>query len=453
MGKSTDATHRVVQGFAALGFLVLVYLQILGGNPFPWSDEWALIPPAIGAQPLSWEWLWAQHVDHRLPIQKLFQVLLLKASVVDFRILVFANAVLAYLATTALLASIRSYRGRSHLGDALVPLILLNPGFMPFEWGFQFQFLSSVVLTLCILALLLRDTADGGSSATALGATCALLLAFCGLNGAIFATVLSAGLLARVRSVTPLGDGPGGRGAALLLALPLLAVLVVVLTWTPSSASGWNDGSGLRRIGERLPIVFSLIHARSWAPPPGPPAIYFAVDWLLYASAIGLLGARFWGARKTGPPIDSGLFGMAVVMLATVIVLLGVAIGRTKDWSSGVRLHYGYLATILPVVAWIVVSTQAPRKIAAAAGVALVLIFAGTYARNVELKREQFLQRRQDFVRIAGDLGAGMSVKDFVGRNNRYFFHVDDEKTRRPVERAVSLLRTAGVQPWGRLAP
>jgi hypothetical protein len=187
--------------------------------------------------------------------------------------------------------------------------------------------------------------------------------------------------------------------------------------------------------------------------PPVAPGLYFAAESLLYVAAIGLLGRRFLETRRAREPIDLGLVGAALVMLATVLVLASVAIGRVSSWSPGLHLHYGYLATILPLASWVVVSTLAPRRVALAAGLALVAMYAGIYGKNVGLRREQLLQREQDRLRIVADLDSGMAVVDFVERNNRLLTYVDDENARRRVEQAVSMLREAGVQPWARLAP
>lgn len=453
MEQRTDATHALVQGFAALVFLLLIAVQAVGGNPFPWSDEWGLVPPAIGVRPLSWTWLWQQHVDHRLPVQKLLQVLLLRASVLDFRVLVFANAALAFLAARFLLASIRSYRGRSEAGDLLVPLILLNPGFTPFVWGFQFQFLSSVLSSVCILALLLRDARLERHASLALCTLFASILAFCGMNGALSAAVASIAIVLFVNRTGSFATDPEVRARTFWHALPLLAALGVFFAWTPSSVSGWNGDRESRSLGGMVEILLQLIHPRSGAQPPVDPALLIAFDWILYAAAILLLIGRICHARKQRQAIDAGVFGMALVLSTAGLVLASVSVGRAGPWSPGVHLHYGYLASLLPLVCWIVVSTQAPRTCAVVASLVLLPLYGGIYAKDLGLRREHFAQRRNDIVRIGADLDSGMSVRDFVVRNNRLFSHIDDERSRRSVESAVSMLREAGVAPWASLTP
>src|SRR5256885_2297047 len=41
------------------------------GTSFAWSDDWSIVPAITGAQPISLEWLWAQHNEHRIAIPKL----------------------------------------------------------------------------------------------------------------------------------------------------------------------------------------------------------------------------------------------------------------------------------------------------------------------------------------------------------------------------------------------
>ena len=69
-------------------FSLLIFLLHFYRNPFPYSDEWNFISKAIGAEPFTWDWVWAQHSDHRIPIQKIFQITLLRLTGYDFGFLI-----------------------------------------------------------------------------------------------------------------------------------------------------------------------------------------------------------------------------------------------------------------------------------------------------------------------------------------------------------------------------
>ena len=52
-----------------------VYMVVVSYSPLPWGDGWAQIDPlANGINPLSLQWLWGQHDEHRLVIPKLFLI-------------------------------------------------------------------------------------------------------------------------------------------------------------------------------------------------------------------------------------------------------------------------------------------------------------------------------------------------------------------------------------------
>src|SRR5580765_5562165 len=56
------------------------------GPPTPYMDQWGEVVPVLsGEQPVTLQWLWAQHNEHRLPLAKLIETTLVTAAGGDFR--------------------------------------------------------------------------------------------------------------------------------------------------------------------------------------------------------------------------------------------------------------------------------------------------------------------------------------------------------------------------------
>jgi hypothetical protein len=115
-----------VWGLTAPAALVLVwnYTPVA----VPQGDEWYYVQELTGERPVTLDWLWTQHAEHRIPLAKLIWVGVLRLTNYDFRVGT-ALVVLA-LATTAfaMICTARSLRGRTSLSDAFFPLALLSLG-------------------------------------------------------------------------------------------------------------------------------------------------------------------------------------------------------------------------------------------------------------------------------------------------------------------------------------
>ena len=153
-GRFRSKIAPVVSGLLALApytvvitIAYLFYADILPHfRPYAWVDDW------IYARPLEfrtlhewWVWLWQQHVDHRIPIQKLTNFFILSWSGFDYRWLVGINFLMAVISTAFLVEAARVYRGRRSVGDVAIPFIVLNFGMGYTQWGFHFQFTSSIL--------------------------------------------------------------------------------------------------------------------------------------------------------------------------------------------------------------------------------------------------------------------------------------------------------------------
>src|SRR5262249_20857467 len=141
-------------------------------------------------------WLIAPNTDHRIPFMKAMQYTALRLSGFDFRALLALNVAIAAGASMAFVCVARRFRGRSHIGDLIIPMLLLNFGFGFSQWGFSGQFLLAVAASLIFLFLLGEAVNRDSPLLNILAFVSLMICAFTGLNGVILASVISICLLA-----------------------------------------------------------------------------------------------------------------------------------------------------------------------------------------------------------------------------------------------------------------
>ena len=61
------------------------------GKNVPFMDDWEIVPALSGAQPITANWLWSQHNEHRIPLPRLLLLGLFSVSGNDFRAGMFFN--------------------------------------------------------------------------------------------------------------------------------------------------------------------------------------------------------------------------------------------------------------------------------------------------------------------------------------------------------------------------
>ena len=107
---------------------MLGWIGLYGSN-LPWREDWFMVPALVGKEPHLLDWLWAQTMEHRTPIQKAVYLILLRASGGDFRIGMIVNSLmLGGLCLAMILMARRLRGGQTRLADAFFPLVLLHLG-------------------------------------------------------------------------------------------------------------------------------------------------------------------------------------------------------------------------------------------------------------------------------------------------------------------------------------
>jgi hypothetical protein len=205
------------------------YVLVFGRNVPSW-DDWDIIPALTGTQSITWEWLWSQHNEHRLPLTRLL-MLAACSLFMDLRAGMLLNVGLMAAVTFWLLAKLRQMKGSLVWTDLVIPVLALELGQgVNFIWAWQIEFVASTALALVLLTIIARPEVTRGS-VTAVGVIIVLLTGT-GANGlaVIPAIVVWALSLARIvarrdNAFVQQHSIPGWRAPA---ALALIGVALVI---------------------------------------------------------------------------------------------------------------------------------------------------------------------------------------------------------------------------------
>src|SRR5262249_20021910 len=171
--------------FVWLGMVIAAFtlVAIFGSNVPSW-DDWDMVPTATGHQPITLEWLWSQHNEHRVPVPRLLMLAMMRWVAFDFRTGMYFNVLATSALALGMVFAIRRIRGTSSYLDAFFPVVLLNwSQAANFLWFWQVEFYASMLLAGIILTLVARSPAPPkGVTAIAAG-ICLVLLPLCGANG------------------------------------------------------------------------------------------------------------------------------------------------------------------------------------------------------------------------------------------------------------------------------
>jgi hypothetical protein len=154
-------SRRVLWERACFAFVLLVWLECLlatqvfiawGASRTPVADDIALFYVKGHGFPF-WQYLWALHNEHRLPLPKLVQYLLYDWTG-DIRSGMFLQAHIYAATALACILAARRLRGGSRLWDAFFPLVWLQLGnsenlLMGFQLGIAIPGACVVTLLLC----------------------------------------------------------------------------------------------------------------------------------------------------------------------------------------------------------------------------------------------------------------------------------------------------------------
>ncbi len=203
--------------WAILTLAGLCFVAIYGLS-FPFGiDEWLWIGHATGNEPVTFSWLWSQHNEHRMFLPRLIYLGLGAISGFDFRLGCYFNVFMLSGLSLAMMKAARAVRGKTLLCDAFFPLVLLHWGqFDNLIWGFQLNFVTSVVLECAILLIVLRCGSQISLKSVVLVTLCLVLLGLCGSYGLVFLPPMACWLF-YASACKWLSGGPRAKQIALVM--------------------------------------------------------------------------------------------------------------------------------------------------------------------------------------------------------------------------------------------
>jgi hypothetical protein len=405
-----------------------------------YSDDWEYVNAlSFSDRSAFFHWLLAQYMDHRIPIQKLIQFTVLKFSGFNYRYLIFLNLVTAATSAILFIQSAQIFRGRSSIGDIIIPLIMLNPGLPPFYWAFQFQFISSTFFLSLFLFLFSHHARDRKNlTMTASLVTC-MLCAACGLNGLIIASALLLFSAAFLGACWHVNRQRPSAWILVFLTITAAQAIALWLSWTPSAASsttGLPPLAILRMALELIPVDLAnyLYTGTTWK------LIFFAIFVFTgAAAALVQMGRRRWN-----------IFPIVACLLSTSFLIMTIAAGRSKmvgDWQLMSGLHYAMLTIPIPILCWIAISNTADDVVVENIGLLLILFFGQSYLENFQARHSALHDSRQHYSAVSAALASDPSAQDIADQFIRDFWWKDDLEGKRLVANYINTLRNDGYWP------
>ncbi len=445
------------------------------GSKYPYYDDLGLSLWLSGEFPVTWDWLWEQSNDHRLPLPKLLWILLYRVSGGDFRAAMLFNIVCVAALAAGLICVARRIRGRSSYADAFFVLLLLTwqEKLTLFLWGYILQLTLSTVLVGAVLILIAAEQVPSVGRAVLAG-LCIVLLPLCGANGLAFVPVLALWLavvglygLLRQRSVARAG---------LLLGLSILAVATVVLYYVgfdraQASSPDLDASTMIRRLGAgatwKSAFAFitmgfgmsnKMVHEYIVEGPyqaflyagvtEGTAKTLAHATVGISASALLVLLPLIW-LWLSRPAERFRLFGLTSFLAACACLALAIGVGRGGEALVG---HYRYIVLATPVFAavylvWVLFGGSLGRLVQMSAFV----LFCILLPRNMELAWQSAYADRAVMRTFEEKMNAGVPLLLLVDEYVGYFQLADDIGEREILMGSLQLLKKHGGKHYASL--
>jgi hypothetical protein len=438
---------------AALVWLVwaMTLASVLGsiardGRNIPFEEDWLMVAPMTGHQPDLPRWLWSQNSEHRLPLPRLVNLVLLRATG-DFRsTMVFDALALGAVAAAMILVARTLRNGRTSVADAFFPLLLLHLGnWDNLVWGWQIQFVLPTVLVCALLLVIVARPAPPSRLAAAVAALALVGLPLSGANGLLFTPTL-AGWLAysawtRRRS-TPASqrvDGWLPAGAA-ILAILLCAGYFVGYESSPWNAPSPGFAASLETSGKFLALSVGPAAAKSWV------LFGVTVSAVLLTSLIALGAA--W-REEDGERLR--ISGLMAFFGAVAVLALAVGWGRAGRTAETGRMPTRYVLLAAPglCAAYFTTLLYGPSGMRRWLPGALATLVALLFPLNTRVGFQRRAWFGAGFAAFEHDLDAGAPRAVLAQRHYEFMLHWDEPLM------AVSLrqLHDAGVGPFAEWEP
>jgi hypothetical protein len=304
--------------WTVMSAVALVYVAAFGSNVPSW-DGWDMVPTLTGDQPITAEWLWSQHNEHRIPVPRLLFLGLNRLFGPDFRVGMYFNVLATAALAAAMIVAVQHLRGRLSAADAFFPVLLLNLGQgLNFIWGWQVEFFLSTVLAGWVL-LVIVESGPRPTVRRALAAWIGIvLLAGSGAHGVVLVPALALWLgwggVSRWRSGEPQARWEGLLILGMALAgLGLVAFYLVGYQRVPYHPTPAGPIAIVRTAAQFLTMGFGPAVRLVW------PFSGLAVFGLLLFSAALLVGVVSRDPAERHRALGFGFFLAAMGCLALAL--------------------------------------------------------------------------------------------------------------------------------------
>ncbi len=374
----------------------------------PVWDDWANVPALTGEQPVTWEWLWSQHNEHRIPLPRLIFLGMAKLTGGSYRAQSLLNASLLIMAAGSLILAAKNLRGATSYADAFLPMIFCGPSHQRNVLvAFQIQLVISTVLYAIAVALLSRrPNGLGTRSAVIMGGILALL-PLCGANGVAFVPAFAIAMIAQ--SVV---DRRESSARVLMLALgAILGMALVVLYFRGWHSSGY--GEVVASVDERLRITLQFLSS-GWGD-----AAFQTWPWSGWVEAF-VLGsglATLMVAWLKKPDCRMRTTWLIAAFAAVGSLALGIGSGRA-GWGdlAGFETRYVTLAAPALTTAYLAWCTAGPATMRFAQMSLLTLACITTWP-NVQAAFRVGFENRARAGSLAIDINSGMPPSQLILRH------------------------------------
>ncbi len=440
----SDRTRSVLVWITWAGCLAILLGFIASdGRNLPFEEDWLMVAPMTGHEADLPRWLWSQNSEHRLPLPRLMNLVLLRATG-DFRAtMVFDTLLLAAVTAGMILVARRVRGGRTKLADAFFPLLLLHLGqWDNLVWAWQIQFVLPTVLA-CVLLLVIAARPSPPTGMAAVTAALALVsLPLAGANGLVLTPVLAIWLLYATwgQSDATLRTAPFRRqaGAGALAACCLCGVYFIGYEPSP-----WNEPSPgllatIATTGKFLVFGLGPATAKAWG-------VFSLVTAAIIVAGIGVLAGAL--RRREGERVRV----LGLLMFFAAFIGLGAALGwgRAGRVAATGRMSPRYVLLAAPLMcaayySLLLYGTERLRRLGPAALALLAALLFPLNTREGLKRRDWFGAGMTAFER---DLSGGASIEELAARHHAFLLHWDEPL----MVTSMRQLREAGFRPFSHL--
>jgi len=413
------------------------------GRNLPFEEDWLMVAPMTHHEPHLGAWLWSQNSEHRLPLPRLVNLALLRATG-DFRsTMVFDTLILAAVAAGMIVSARRLRGGRASLADAFFPLLLLHLGqWDNLLWAWQIQFVLPTVLVCVVLMAILANPSSPPDGLLGVGAALAVAsLPLAGANGLVLAPPLAAWLVyawwvgrsTRAAANRPAAAAVGGVAALLLCGVYFIGY----------QASPWNEvspGIAATLATTAKFVIYGLgpVTAKAWV-------VFGAVCAMVLAASLAALLL----ALSTQDQERTRIVGLLAYFVACGILAAALGWGRAGRVAELGRMspRYTLLAAPLLCAAYFTLllygSARLRRWGPASLALVAVLLFPLNTREGLK-RRDWFGAGMQSFER---DIASGASIDSLAQRHYQFLLHWDEPL----MAESMRQLRDDGFAPFRHL--